>query len=165
MPDATEDGEPMRETIAQALAVVAVGGSGIVAGVFFAVAVSVLPTLYTMPAGSYITLHRKLGQGYHPSMPLIVNSTMFADIALIFLVEEPATRWLFVLASVLALGVQGVSHLGNVPINKRVLGVDPDAVPDDWDDPRPQWRRLHQLRTALALAALTVTAAGVAVLP
>ncbi|MFI6823852.1 anthrone oxygenase family protein [Micromonospora sp. NPDC050187] len=155
----------MRETIAQALAVIAVGGMGIVAGVFFAVAVSVLPTLNTLPAGSYVALHRKLGQGYHPSMPLIVNSTMIADIALIFLVEGTTNRLLFVLASVLALAVQGVSHFGNVPINRSMLRVDPDAVPDDWNDPRPQWRRLHRLRTALSLAALTVTAVGVVVLP
>lgn len=150
----------MRETIAQALAVVAVGGSGIVAGVFFAVAVSVLPTLYTMPAGNYIVLHRRLGEGYHPSMPLIVNATMVADVALIFLTDGALARSLYVVASLLALSVQGVSHLGNVPINKRLHGVDPDAVPNDWSDPRPQWRRLHRIRTVLAMAALIVTAAA-----
>ncbi|WBB81503.1 DUF1772 domain-containing protein [Micromonospora sp. WMMD882] len=153
----------MRETIAQGLSVIAVGGTGIVAGVFFAVAVSVLPTLYTLPAGTYITLHRQLGQGYHPAMPLIVNATMFADVALIFLTDGALSRSLFVLASALALAVQGVSHLGNVPINKRLHGVDPDAVPVDWDDPRPQWRRLHRLRTVLAMAALVTTAAAVVV--
>lgn len=143
------------------LIVVAISGSGIVAGVFVAVALSVLPALCTLPAGRYIEMHKELGKGYHPAMPLIVNATMFADIGLVFLTGHGGGA-LYAGAAVLTLGVQAVSHLANVPINRRVVAVDPRVVPADWSDPRPLWRSWHRLRTGLALAVLLINAAATA---
>ncbi|GAA3702956.1 DUF1772 domain-containing protein [Nonomuraea antimicrobica] len=143
------------------LEVVAIVGSGIVAGVFLAIAVSVLPALRALPADRYIDMHRRLGKGYHPIMPLTVNGGMFADLVLVFLAPVPA-RYLFAAAFVLMLGTQGVSHLANVPINKRIHAMDPAALTPDWDDPRPLWQNWHLLRTVLAVAALAVNAAGAA---
>ena len=68
----------------------------------------------------------------------------------------------FAVAAVLLLGVSGVSHLCNVPINRRVKAItDPAVIPADWEDPRPLWRRFHYLRTFLAVLALAVNAAAV----
>lgn len=143
------------------LEIVAIVASGLVAGVFLAIAVSVLPALRVLPADRYIDMHRRLGQGYHPTMPLTVNGGTAADLVLVFLTPAPA-RLLFAAAFLLMLGTQGVSHLANVPINKRIRAIDPAAIPADWDDPRPSWRSWHLLRTVLGMAALVVNAAATA---
>ena len=148
--------------VAELMSVVAVVGGGVVAGVFVAVAVSVFPTLSLLPAGQYIQLHREMGHRYHPSMPLIVNAAMVADIVLAVIVPGGTAKVLFGFAATALLGTQFVSHLCNVPINKSLRGLDPESLPDDWRDPRPLWRSWHRLRTSLALVALAVTAAAVA---
>ncbi|MDW4905914.1 DUF1772 domain-containing protein [Streptomyces sp. ADMS] len=146
------------------LSTAAVIGSGIVAGVFFAVAVSVLPAVQTLPADRYVDLHRKLGEGYHPVMPLVVTAGVLADAVLLFVASGAAARTLFGVALLALVGVQLVSQFGNVPINKRVHALDPGAIPADWQDPREPWRAWHRLRTAFALTALACNALAVALL-
>jgi uncharacterized membrane protein len=147
----------------QFLSAVALIGCGLVTGVFFAVLVSVLPTLYALPAGQYVRTHQLLGRGYHPAMPLIVNAATLAELALA-VISSGERRVLSAVAFVALIGVQFVSHLCNVPINRRVHGVDPDALPPGWEDPRPPWRAWHRVRTVLAAVALLATTVA-AVLP
>ena len=147
----------------QLLTVVAITGTGIVAGVFFAIAVSVLPTLFAMAPAQYVWTHQLLGKGYHPVMPLVVTVALVCDVVLAVLVDGPTARVLFVAAAVLLVAVQVVSQFGNVPINREVNKVRPEAIPSDWRDPRPPWRRWHTVRTVCALLALgTAAAAAVA---
>ncbi|MQY11641.1 hypothetical protein SRB5_17600 [Streptomyces sp. RB5] len=147
-----------------ALGVAALLGSGVTAGVLFAVALSVLPALFAMPAGTYVYAHKLLGRNWDPTMPAVVLGSCALSTALA-VVAGGAARALFAAAAALLLGVSAVSHLCNVPINRRVKAVtDPDTLPADWSDPRPLWRRWHLLRTGLAIAALVVNAAGVTAL-
>jgi uncharacterized membrane protein len=134
-------------------------GSGVVAGVLFAVALSVLPALFAMPMDRYVYAHQLLGRNWDPTMPIVVLTSMALDIALAVLTSGGA-RVLYVTAAVLLFGVSVVSHLCNVPINRQVKKVDPAHIPAGWRDPRPLWRRWHHLRTALAVAALLVNAAA-----
>lgn len=138
-------------------------GSGLVAGVLFAVAISTVPALMAMPPDRYIYAHKLLGRNWDPTMPIIVLGSMLLDLTLAALVHG-TIRWLFLAAAVLLLGVSTVSHLCNVPINKRMRALTPEAIPADWRDPRPLWRSWHLLRTALAIAALCVNSAAVALL-
>ncbi|MFB9235124.1 anthrone oxygenase family protein [Plantactinospora siamensis] len=139
------------------LALLALLGSGLVTGVFFAVAVSTVPALMAMPPGRYIYAHKLLGRNWDPAMPIIVLTATFAAAGWAIGAASPAVRVSAAVVTVLMLGVSGVSHLCNVPINKRMRAVDPDAVPADWADPRPIWRRWHLLRTALAVGAFLLT--------
>ncbi|MFE9253833.1 DUF1772 domain-containing protein [Streptomyces sp. NPDC006879] len=148
----------------EVLGVAALLGSGVTAGVLFAVALSVLPALFAMETGTYVYAHKLLGRNWDPTMPVIVLSSTVVTAVLAVVTDGPA-RPLFIAAAVLLLGVSGVSHLCNVPINRRVKAVsDPQVIPPDWQDPRPLWRRYHYLRTALSVIALLCTAAGVAAL-
>jgi uncharacterized membrane protein len=147
----------------QVIAVVSLTATGIVSGVFFAITVSVLPTLFAMPPGQYVTAHRRLGRGYHPVMPLLVSCALLADIALAVVAGGDAARTLAIAGAVSLIGVQLVSQFGNVPINKIVHGTDPDAISADWADPRPAWRSWHLLRTGFAVTAMTIAAAAVVV--
>ncbi|MDH2390798.1 DUF1772 domain-containing protein [Streptomyces sp. HNM0663] len=137
-------------------------GSGVTAGVLFAVALSVLPALFAMETGTYVYAHKLLGRNWDPTMPVVVlTSTLLAG-ALAVTADDGAARVLFGVAAVLLLGVSAVSHLCNVPINRRVKAVEnPEELPADWEDPRPLWRRWHMLRTLLALLALVVNATAV----
>ncbi|KUO20109.1 anthrone oxygenase family protein [Streptomyces dysideae] len=145
----------------EVLGAAALVGSGVTAGVLFAVALSVLPALFAMETGTYVYAHQLLGRNWDPTMPVIVLSSTLLDVALA--VAVPGTgRVLFATAAVLLLAVSGVSHLCNVPINRRVKAItDPAVIPTDWQDPRPLWRRFHYLRTALAVLALAVNATAV----
>ncbi|MBO8188118.1 anthrone oxygenase family protein [Streptomyces spirodelae] len=140
-------------------------GSGVTAGVLFAVALSVLPALFAMETGTYVYAHKLLGRNWDPTMPVVVLTSTVLAVVLAFVADGTPARVLFAVAAVLLLGVSAVSHLCNVPINRRVKAVaDPAVLPDDWQDPRPLWRRWHLLRTILALAALLLNAAAVTAL-
>ncbi|GAA4203682.1 DUF1772 domain-containing protein [Streptosporangium oxazolinicum] len=136
-------------------------GSGLTAGVLFCVALSVVPALFALPPDRYVQTHKLVGRNYDPTMPLIVLTTAVVDVVLALVTPGTAPRSLFAVAAVLMLGVSVVSHLCNVPINRRVKALDPAAIPRDWMDPRPLWRRWHLLRTVLAVLALTVNAVAV----
>ena len=136
-------------------------GSGTVAGVLFAVALSTVPALAAMPPQHYVSTHTLLGRNWDPVMPLMVMSTTLLDIWLAVLAPGAGTRPLFVAGAVCLLGVTVVSHFANVPINRRVHQTDPADIPPDWQDPRALWRRWHLLRTSLAMLALAVNSIAV----
>jgi uncharacterized membrane protein len=138
--------------MAELLSVLVLLGSGTTMGVFFAVAVSVAPAMFAMAPDRYVEAHQLLGKGYHPAMPVITSATLFAGVALAAVAPQPAARVLFGLGAVGVLGIQAVSHLGNVPIN-RSLAAFGEGTLDTWPDPRPKWRFWHRIRTVLAVAA------------
>ena len=149
----------MSAVVTELLEIAVLVGSGTVAGVLFAVALSTLPALIAMPPGRYIYAHKLLGRNWDPTMPAIVLGSTALDVVLA--VIAPASA-LFAFAAVLLAGVSVVSHFANVPINKVMRTLDPDDMPEQFDDPRPLWRRWHHLRTALALLALLVNAVAIA---
>jgi len=149
--------------ITTVLSIVELLGSGLTAGVLFAVALSVLPALFAMPMDRYVETHRLLGRNWDPTMPVIVLTSTAADVVLALLAPTTSRVVLFAVGAALLLAVSGVSHLCNVPINRRVKAVDSAAgIPAAWPDPRPLWRRFHMLRTALAILALFVNAVAIA---
>ncbi len=146
------------------LSVLVLLGSGTVAGVLFAVALSTVPALAAMTPDRFVYTHTLLGKNWDPTMPIIVLSSMALDVALAILAPGGAARSLIIGSAVCLAGVSVVSHLCNVPINKRVHRTDPDAIPPGWQDPRPLWRRWHFLRTALAMVALAANSLAVTLL-
>lgn len=151
----------MSAVVAEILGVAVLVGSGTVAGVLFAVALSTLPALIAMPPGRYIYAHKLLGRNWDPTMPAIVLSSTVLDIVLAVLAPTTAVAALFGVAAVLLACVSVVSHWANVPINKQMRELDADRMPAEWSDPRPLWRKWHLLRTALAVLALTVNASAI----
>jgi uncharacterized membrane protein len=139
------------------LAALEVTGSGLVAGVLFAVWLSVLPGLIAMPPDRYVYAHQVIGGRWDPTMPILVLSSAVIDL-LLFVVGSGHRHWLFGAAGVVLIGVSIVSHFCNVPINRQVKTMDAGRLPSDWRDPRPTWRRWHTLRTALSVLALLLNA-------
>jgi uncharacterized membrane protein len=144
------------------LQVYAALGEGLVAGTFFAIAVSVFPTLIAMEPMQYLWTHRMLGKGYHPVMPLMVSSIVLADAVLAGLATAGTRRTAFVAAALLMVCVSLISQFGNVPLNKAVARAQAEGIPSTWSDPRPSWQSWHRLRLAAAVLALLLTAAAMA---
>jgi uncharacterized membrane protein len=138
------------------LEVVQLLGSGITAGVLVCVTISLVPTFLALPADRYLEVHRLAGRGFDPAMPVIVLGTTAVTAALACQDSSRTVHWLRAAAVLLLLGVSAVSHLCNVPINRRIRQADPAAVLADWPDPRQTWRRWNLLRTAFAVLALLI---------
>ncbi len=150
----------MAEAVVETLSVVVLVGTGVVAGVLFAVAISVMPALIAMTPDRYVSTHKLLGRRYDRIMPFIVAGSTVIDVVLA--VRGAGTsRLLFAVGALCLAGVAVVSQTRNVPINRRVKGTHPADIGPDWKDPRIEWRNWHFVRTCCAVAGATLTAAAV----
>ncbi len=140
------------------LGVLVLVASGTVAGVLFSVALSVVPAFLALPPDRYVEVHKLIGRRFDRVMPPLVATFTLLDLVLAATTHSVAGRVLLALAAVSGGGVAAVSQLGNVPINRRVKRMPAGGVPADWPDPRARWRRLHLVRTTLALLALAANA-------
>ncbi|TYB39276.1 DUF1772 domain-containing protein [Micromonospora sp. AP08] len=145
------------------LRVVVLVGTGLVAGVLFAVALSVVPALLAMPADRYVWAHTLLGRRYDRVMPFVTAAAVLAAVVLAVRADDARHTALYVAAAVCMVGVAAVSQGGNVPINRRVKQTRPEDVGPEWDDPRRRWRGWHLLRTGLALTACLLAAVAAVV--
>ncbi|MCO1580354.1 DUF1772 domain-containing protein [Crossiella sp. SN42] len=140
------------------LEVLVLTGSGLTAGVLFAVAISVVPMFLALPPADYVAVHRLVGRHFDRVMPPVVLLSALGGLVLAGRTGELAH-----LAAALCLaGVSAVSQLGNVPINRRVKSLAGQQLPVRWVDPRRRWRGWHLLRTGLAVLALLLNAYAVA---
>jgi uncharacterized membrane protein len=144
------------------LGVIVLIGSGLTAGVLYAVALSVVPAFRALPAQRYVEIHKLIGRRFDHVMPPMVLTWTVLDVVLALLTPGPVGRALFLTAAVAGCGVAAVSQLGNVPINRRFKALPAGPVPADWDDPRARWRVLNLIRTCLAVLALTANAVALA---
>ncbi|MEV7467855.1 DUF1772 domain-containing protein [Streptomyces kronopolitis] len=145
----------------QTLTVLVLVGTGLVAGVLFAVAISVMPALIAMEPARYVSTHKLLGRRYDRIMPFIVTGSVVIDVVLAVNREVGVRTGLFVAGAIAMLGVAVVSQTRNVPINNRVKATGPEDLGPDWVDPRRLWRNWHLVRTCFALAGCTLSAAAV----
>ncbi|MFF8943912.1 DUF1772 domain-containing protein [Streptomyces sp. NPDC014864] len=144
----------------EALSVLVLLGTGLVAGVLFAVALSVVPALIAMTPERYVDTHRLLGRRYDRIMPFIVTGSTAVDVG--FAIRASGIpRLLFALAALCMAGVAVVSQTRNVPMNRRVKQTRPEDLGPGWRDPRPAWRDWHLVRTCCAVAGCALTAAAV----
>lgn len=134
------------------LSVLVLVGSGLLAGVLFAVALSVVPAFLAMPPAGYVEVHQLIGRHFDRVMPPLVLTCTAADLVLAFSAGSQY-RALFAVAAGLQAGVSAISQFGNVPINRSVKRLSPSNLPADWHDPRRRWRAWHLARTCLALLA------------
>jgi uncharacterized membrane protein len=136
-------------------------GTGVVTGVLFAVAISVMPALIAMSPSRYVDTHKLLGRYYDRIMPVIVLFSVLGDGYLAATAESGQRRVLFVLGAVAMAGVAVVSQTRNVPINNQVKATASEEIDADWSDPRLPWRNWNLVRTACAAAGCVLTASAV----
>lgn len=123
--------------------------------------------LLTLPPQRYVALHQLLVTRFDPFMPVCILTALLADLVLTVLPAGAPARSLHAAAALLLLVTVVISLTKNVPINKWLKTLDPDALPPDFDrllHRRVAWRDWNLARTSTALAALAANAAAAGVL-
>jgi uncharacterized membrane protein len=138
-------------------------GTGLAAGGLMISALGGAPLLLVLPTNQYVPVHQFLVTRFDPFMPISLCTGLVADAILTFWPAGPTAQFLAGTAAALLLIAVAVSLTKNVPINKWVARLDPDALPENFErlDPRVRWRNWNLVRTALAVAALLANVAAV----
>ena len=150
------------------LTVLAVLGSGLMAGVFFAFDTAVMPALRRQPkASATATMNTVNVVIVNPVFLLVFMGTTLVCAALVvlaFLSDEPHAAWRVAGASVYLVGSFVVTAAVNIPLNNRLADVtpaDPEAEAT-WDDYLTRWTAWNHVRTVSSLAAAGILAVAAA---
>jgi len=149
----------------QILVPVALVGCGMAAG-GLVISVRGAPLLLSLPDQQYVPIHQFLVTRFDPFMPICLLTALFADLVLAFAVDGAGARVLCGTAAALLLSAATVSLTRNVPINRWVSTLDPQALPANFRqlDRRQRWVRWNVVRMGLTVAALAVNAAALGLL-
>ncbi|MEV6591718.1 DUF1772 domain-containing protein [Streptomyces acidicola] len=145
--------------------VAAVAGGMAAGGMMIAVLGA--PLLLTLPPQRYVALHQLLVTRFDPFMPACLLTALVANLALAVVAPRDAAQALYAVAVVLLTGTVLVSLTRNVPINKWLKTLDPDALPPDFDrlvHRRVRWRNWNLVRASFTLVALGVNGVAIGVL-
>ncbi|MHC0432288.1 anthrone oxygenase family protein [Streptomyces sp. O3] len=134
--------------------------NGLAAGVLFGTQLGGFPYLASLPTGPYVHAHAFFGQRYDPAMPICLVGTFALDVVLAAVESDGAARTLFAVAAVLALATALISVTKNAPVNRWMRTIDPDDLPDDFQDPRREWGAWNRRRSLLTIAALVANCAA-----
>jgi uncharacterized membrane protein len=147
--------------------VLALLGSALIGGVFFAFSSFVMTALGRLPSSegmaamqsiNVVVLNRSFLGAFMGTALVSLLAAVLAGVAW----NAPAA-W-FVIAGALSylVGTFLVTGIGNVPLNERLAEAsndDPDAMPV-WDDYLDRWTRLNTVRTVAAMVASVLLIAG-----
>ena len=154
--------------IVATLTVLAVLGSGLMAGVFFAFDTAVMPALRRQPKPSGTATMNTINLVIvNPVFLLLFTGTALICAALVvlaFLSDEPHAAWRVAGAAIYLVGSFVVTAAVNIPLNNRLADVgpaDPDAEAA-WDDYLSRWTAWNHVRTVSSLAAAVLLAAAAA---
>jgi uncharacterized membrane protein len=138
--------------------------TGMLAGVLFAFSVSVIPGLRDLDAKRHIAAMQRIN--VRIINPLFMFSFLGPTILLplaAFLHRDSESFPLLLIAGVLhIIGVNGVTIIGNVPLNNRLAevtvdtltGVEAEQIRQDYHGQGSLWMHLHHLRTVAAVGAV-----------
>jgi hypothetical protein len=140
------------------------GGLG--AGVLTGTVLGPVPLYFSLPAERYVEVHQFLANRYEPFQPICLTVTLLADVAAAAIAPSIPVRILCALAAATLAGAIAVSATRNVPLKRRVLALDPAALPSDFHewDPRRVWAAWNLVRTVLAVTSLACNVVAAAVL-
>ncbi|MDW4905917.1 DUF1772 domain-containing protein [Streptomyces sp. ADMS] len=131
------------------------------------IAVLGAPLLLTLPPQRYVALHQLLVTRFDPFMPICILVALATNLALALTASRAAAQALYAVAVLLLAATVYVSLTRNVPINKWLKTLDPEALPPDFDrllHRRVRWRNWNLVRASFTLVALAVNGTAIGVL-
>ena len=151
-------------TIAVLLALL---GSALIAGVFFAFSSFIMKALAERPAAEGIASMQSINVVVlNPSfLGTFMGTAVISVVVAVMAVaawDQPEAPWYLAGALSYVLGTFFVTARGNVPLNDRLAAVsagDADAV-QVWEHYLQRWTRLNTVRTIAALAAVLLFTVG-----
>ena len=134
--------------------------AGLLAGNEFGTKVAMHPALEELSTPERIRAEQAVTRRYGAIMPLWMLSTVGSSVAALAL-SRGSRGFLPTLAGTACfVGMLLSTLLGNVPINRRTLEIDPDEDEEEFVELRERWDRLHTLRVVLTVAGFGLLIAG-----
>ena len=154
-------------TLTQALAVIAILGSAVIGGVFFAFSSFVMKALARMPSAEGIAAMQSINVTVlNPLFLGVFSGTAAVSVLIAVLAmlswEAPGAPYFLAGAVLYVVGTFLVTGIGNVPLNNRLAAVsatDPEAV-EVWAHYLQRWTMLNTVRTIAALVGVLMFVAG-----
>jgi uncharacterized membrane protein len=131
--------------------------AGLMVGVELGVAAFVHPAISRLPDPAHAASARAFARVFGGWMPFWYALTLIASAAEVWMHWSAATasaRWLMAAALLWLLAIV-FTVIYPVPINNRVKAWTLEDLPMNWRQQRRQWDRLHWIRMAMLLFALT----------
>jgi len=134
--------------------------AGLLAGNEFGTKMALHPALEELSTSERIRAEQAVTRRYGAILPLWMSSTVASCVAALAL--SRGSRGLFprLAGTACFAGMLLSTLLGNVPINKRTLEIDPDEDGEEFAQLRERWDRLHTLRVVLTVAGFELLVAG-----
>ncbi|WP_265865082.1 DUF1772 domain-containing protein [Streptomyces sp. SKN60] len=130
--------------------------NGLAAGVMLGTQLGGFPYMASLPVNRYVYAHAFLGQRYDPTMPICLIGTVVLDAVLAITAPDPTAQLLFAVAGFLTATTPVIAVTKNAPVNRWMRTLDPDDLPADFKDPRPEWGAWNSRRSWITLLALAV---------
>ena len=134
--------------------------AGMLAGNEFGTWAAVHPSLGKLGPAERIRAEQQITRRYAAIMPAWMGSTVISCLLALLFSRGTAGFRSALFGTVCFVGMLASTRIGNVPINDRVLEMDPERDQEEFARLRERWDRLHALRVALNVAGLGFLVAG-----
>ena len=134
--------------------------AGMLAGNEFGTWAAVHPALGRLGPAWRIRAEQEITHRFAAIMPAWMGSTVVSCFLALLSSRGSAGFGSTLFGTVCFVGMLASTRMGNVPINNRVLEMDPEKDQEEFARLRERWDRLHTLRVALNVARLGFLVAG-----
>jgi len=134
--------------------------AGTLTGNEFGTWAAVHPALGKLDPAERIRAEQEVTRRYAAIMPGWMGSTVVSCVLALLSSRGTAGFRSTLLGTVCFVGMLASTRIGNVPINNRVLEMEPEKDQEEFAALRRRWDMLHTLRVALNVAGLGFLIAG-----
>jgi uncharacterized membrane protein len=134
--------------------------AGMLAGNEFGTWAAVHPSLEKLGPEERIRAEQEITRRYAAIMPAWMGSTVVSCVLAVLFSRGRTGGRSTLLGAACFVGMLASTRMGNVPINNRILEMDPGKDQQEFAQLRKRWDRLHTLRVALTVAGLVSLTAG-----
>ena len=135
--------------------------AGVLTGNEFGGLVGFHPALYRLPTEAHASAEQEITARFGKNMPPFIVATIVSFVPALSLTRDRRS-FRFALAGMLCyLVMLAVTFAGNMPINRRMLELDPTTVSrDELLTLRRRWDRFHAVRNVLNATGFVFTILG-----
>src|SRR5215216_6022641 len=123
--------------------------AGMLAGNEFGTWAAVHPSLGKLGPSERIRAEQELTRRFSGIMPIWMGSAVVSCVLALLFSRGSAGFRSTLFGTVCFAGMLASTRIGNVPINERVLEIDPEQDQEEFAELRKRWDRLHTLRVVL----------------
>ncbi len=134
--------------------------AGMLAGNEFGTWAAVHPALEELSPAERMRAEQEVTRRFAAIMPAWMGSTVVSSVLAALFSRGSAGSGRTLLGTACFVGMLASTRVGNVPINDRVIAMDPERDREEFAELRRRWDRLHTLRVALNVGGLVFLVSG-----